>query len=149
MLERSEIILTVAVLVYKDDTVLLVKHGESASHLTDSYGLPGGRIDKGESDEDTAVRELTEETGLQTTKKNLIEFPNNVYHASIPRKGGEIVNFSWRVFIARNFWGELKESTETRPEWIKLSEAEKYNLLPNVQRAIVDGLKFLQRNSKL
>lgn len=149
MVKRSEVVPTVAILVYKDDSVLLVKHKEGASHLTGIYGLPSGRINENESDEDAAVRELREETGFRAEKENLVEFPENIYHASIPRKGGGIVNFSWRVFIAKNFWGDLESSIETQPEWIKLSEVEKYNLLPNVYRAIMDGLKFLQSNFKL
>jgi len=38
-----EIIPTVAVLIIKDDEVLLVKHTEKAGYLTGIYGLPGGR----------------------------------------------------------------------------------------------------------
>lgn len=149
MVKESELVPTVAVLVYKNDNVLLVKHEEGASHLTGVYGLPSGRINENESEDDAAVRELKEETGLQTAKEDLVEFPNNLYYASIPRKGGEIINFSWRVFIAKQFWGNLVGSSEATPEWVRIDELDKYNLLPNVNRVVTDGLKFLQINSKL
>lgn len=134
---------SVAVLAYKDDEVLLVKHGEGASHITNTYGLPGGRVEENESDEDRATKEFKEETGLEVNKEDLINYPNNIYQASIERKGGEIVHFSWHVFIARRFTGQLSRSDETQPEWVRVSVLDDYTLLPNVKKAVVDGLRFL------
>jgi len=55
--------LGVGVLVLKEGKVLI---GERlASHGAGSYSLPGGHMEFGESFEDTARRELTEETGLE------------------------------------------------------------------------------------
>lgn len=137
---------SVAVLAYKGAEVLLVKHREGASHLTNVYGLPGGRVEENESDEDRAAKEFKEETGLEVNREDLINYPNNIYHASIERKGGEVVNFSWRVFIARRFTGELQGSDETQPEWVRTSALDEYTLLPNVKRAIEDGLNFLNNS---
>lgn len=142
---KLKVIPTIAVLSYKNDEVLLVRHGEKASHLTGTYGLPSGRIEDGEDDKTAAEREFKEETGLEITKEDLIDYPRNTYYANIERKGGEITNFSWHVFIAKKFSGQLKESDETKPEWFALSEIRRLNLLPNVGRAIEDGLRFLRK----
>ncbi|HLD06679.1 MAG TPA: NUDIX domain-containing protein [Candidatus Nanoarchaeia archaeon] len=62
----ANIIPTVGVLVYRNGEVLLVQHGAKASHLHGVYGLPAGKLEAGESEEEAAVRELFEETGLKT-----------------------------------------------------------------------------------
>lgn len=139
----KDIVPTVGALVFKDGTVLLVRHKEGASFPTGTYGLPSGRVQDRETESNAAARELKEETGLQAQAEELIEFPHNFYQALLERKGGEILNCSWRVFIARSFSGELKESEETVPEWVSLTKLEELNLIPNVHNAIKAGLKFL------
>lgn len=56
--------------------VLLVKGKKSQK-----WGFPKGHMEEGESEEETALRELSEETGIYWTKSldNRIRFRNNVY----------------------------------------------------------------------
>lgn len=56
--------------------VLLVKGKKSQK-----WGFPKGHMEMGESEEETALRELLEETGICWTKslKHRIRFRNNVY----------------------------------------------------------------------
>ncbi|MBW2978028.1 NUDIX hydrolase [Candidatus Woesearchaeota archaeon] len=133
----EEVIPTVGVLIFKNKEVLLVKHGSSASHLTDTYGIPAGKIEKGETELDAAIRELQEETGLITTKDNLQELPK-VYTAEIKRKDGT-KTFSVKVFLCKKYSGDLIKSDETVPCWIKISDLDKYKLLPNVKQIIIDA----------
>ncbi len=137
--------LSAHVLVFKDDRVLLVKHGDEAGHLTGVYGIPGGRVNEGEDVEDAAVRELLEETGTKVSKEDLQSFPNNQYTADIKRKDGLIRRYMMTVFLCEEFSGEIKVSDETIPEWIEISNLNSYNLLPNVERAIEAGLSFLNK----
>ncbi len=130
---------TVAIIAYDKDKVLLVKHGGKASHLTGVYGLPGGRINNGETEKEAALREFTEETGL-IASENLIEIPKR-YTAEIKRKDGSAKTFSMKVYICKSFSGNLKPTQETIPEWIKTDKLKAYNLLPNVEKAVNDGLK--------
>lgn len=143
-----KVIPSAAVLIIKNGKVLLVKHTEKAGHLTDTYGLPAGRIDSGESERGAAARELLEETGLKSSEKDLIEFEGNYYIAEIDRKGGEKLKFGWRVFLCRDYSGEIKESDETVPVWIQIEELDNYNLLPNTKNVTMAGLKYLQNEAK-
>lgn len=59
------IIPAVSVAVVRGDTVLLVKRGRKPS--AGFYAFPGGRVEPGESDDDAALRELREETGVEAT----------------------------------------------------------------------------------
>lgn len=140
----SKIVQTAAVLVFKENKVLLVKHTEKAGHLTGIYGLPGGKVDEGETEKETAIRELEEETGLIPDRDSFIEYPGNIYYAPIKRKHGKIMNYSWHVFICNNFSGEIRISEETIPEWVEISRLDYYNLLTNTKQAVEDGIKFLQ-----
>jgi len=143
--KNDKIIPTVAVLIIKDDKVLLVRHTKKAGHLTGTYGLPSGRIDENETERRAAVRELLEETGLQTEEDSLIEFPKNFYIADLERKGGKKLKFGWRVFLCRDYKGKIEESEETIPQWVKIEKLDQYNLLPNIKDAVVAAQRSLAK----
>jgi 8-oxo-dGTP diphosphatase len=136
----TDIIRTAGVLIYRDQEVLLVRHGTAAGHLTGVYGLPSGSLKEGETELEAAVRELEEETGLTTSQKDLVELPET-YTAEIQRKDG-VKKFSFKVFLCKRFSGELKETEETTPEWVKISDLKKYKLLPNVEEIVKGGLRY-------
>jgi ADP-ribose pyrophosphatase YjhB (NUDIX family) len=140
----SDVIHTGHALVFQESEVLLVRHGEKADHLTGVYGIPGGRPNEGESILTAAVRELLEETGVRSLEKDLYEFPNNKYTADIKRKDGTIKRFTMTVFLCTDFAGEIKSSLETIPEWVKITDLDNYNLLPNVRNAVLAGAEFLK-----
>lgn len=129
-MQETNIIKTIGVLIIKDDNVLLVRHRKSAEHLNGKYGLPAGRIILGESEKETAKRELKEETGLDVNLDDLILLPKE-WTAKIERKDG-IKEFSLKVFYADKFSGSLINSDETFPEWIVIDDLNNIDLLPNV-----------------
>lgn len=133
----DNIIKTVGVLVIQDAKVLLVEHGETAGHLTGIYGLPAGRPEEGESNEEAALRELEAETGLQSSKEFLEKLPNT-YTATIERKDG-LKTFSIEVYRCKKFWGELISSEETTPEWVDITKIAELHLLPNVQKIVEEN----------
>lgn len=141
----QDIIPTVGVVAISENKVLLVRHEEGAGHITGIYGLPAGRINDDESEQQAAAREFDEETGLSAEDIDFKEFSNNYYIADIPRKDGTIRRFGWRVFKVQNFYGELKSSDETTPEWIEISKVHNLDkdgkLLPNTMAAILEALK--------
>ena len=131
---------SVGVVAVSDNKVLLVQHTDEAEHLTGSYGLPSGRVEPNEADIDAARREFSEETGLSCDAGDLSEFPDNYFEASIPRKDGSGMYFAWRVFKVKKFVGEIKESSETIPEWIEIDMLyaleDENKLLPNTIEAV-------------
>ncbi len=132
---------TTQIVLITNGTVLLVKHGVAAGHLTGVYGLPGGKPSEGEEMQQTVVRELKEETRLTVKIAVLREFEGNRYTADIARKSGEMKRYTMRIFYATIFVGTLKGSVETTPEWIAIDRLSQYNLLPNVEKAVLDVLK--------
>lgn len=130
---------TIGVLVFQNNKVLLVKHTPKAEHLTGVYGLPSGRLKENETFIDAASREIEEETGLKVDVKDLIPL-KTIFHAQIPRKSGEIAKMSWNVFVAIKYNGKVKPSDETTPEWIDINKVDQLPLLPNIKKAISEGL---------
>ena len=128
--QMIKVIPSVAVFIIKDRKVLLVKHTEKAGHLTGTYGLPAGRINPGEREKGTAVRELLEETGFKTSGDKLIEFPKNYYIAELDRKDGMRLKFGWCVFICKRYTSEIRQSDESIPQWVEIDKMDGYNLLP-------------------
>lgn len=131
------------IIAIKDDKVLLVKAGIKSLQADGSIAFPGGHIDPWESEEETARRELTEETGL--TAGAITDFPGNYVEASVERKDGW-VEFSFKVFLSQEFTGELKATDETEPFWADIEEARKMKLYGKNNEILEAAIKFLKLN---
>lgn len=128
---------TVGVVILEGDKVLLVRHLKGGNHITDTYGLPAGRLESGEEHAQGAIRELKEETGLDAKTQDLTRLATE-YHAILKRKTGEEA-MVWTVFKCLKYSGELKDSVETSPEWVEIGRLDSLNLVPNVKNAITQA----------
>jgi len=104
-------------MVTKDNKVLMVKHKMNESEY---FTIPGGGIEKGETAEQAAVRELREECGVcGTIIKKLSEYllPDNmtlsVFHMDI---GGQIPKLGYDPELS----ADAQILTEVR--WLALNE---------------------------
>jgi len=138
-----------AALVVKGNKILMVQEEKESGHLTGIYGIPGGHVNAGELEIETAARELAEETGISAKIEDFEEFPGNYFTAKISRKDGSVVNFGWRVFYCKKFSGELKKGKQTTPYWIDIEKAREMHkerkLLPNIIEALDYYLEFISR----
>lgn len=133
---------SVGVLIIERDKVLLVREEEGSKHLTGVYGVPAGRFEEGESAKEAAARELNEETGLVCLPQDLIELPDK-YTATIERKDGTFKTFTKTLFFCKKYSGELRPSEDTTPFWVEISKLKDYKLLPNIEKMVKDGMKFI------
>ena len=87
------------------------------------WDLPKGKIEKGETNEDAALREVEEETGLKNIK--LKRFLTKTYHTYFdPRKNRKVLKISYWYEMkskAKELSPQLEEGIELA-EWIDLSE---------------------------
>ena len=99
-------------IIVDNNQVLLVKH--NGGH----WGFPKGHVEKNETEEQTAIREVKEETNLD------VEIINNKRYVEeyITNKGREkeVV-----YFIAKKIGGEIKKQEEEIQEikWFNIEEA--------------------------
>lgn len=119
---------SVGVILLDNNKVLLVKHTEKAKHQTGAYGFPAGRVEiaKNETEKQAAVRELFEETGLKISGVDLQEFPGNYVESTLEMKTGP-EDFAYRVFLGKNWSGNLQASEDNIPEWVALDKVESLN----------------------
>jgi len=60
------------VALIRNNKLLLLRRGTTAPWMPGRYCLPGGKLDKGETLMDCALRELYEETGIVTNSNKLM-----------------------------------------------------------------------------
>lgn len=127
----------------KDKKVVVTKYKERNKKMG-YYDIPGGKIEEGETSEQTAIREMKEETGLKVGnlkyKGNMIiEYPNRI--------------FDFDVFITKESEGEPQEFEENTSEWIEINELlQKEKILSNIMildRFFIKGLIDDKYNFKI
>jgi len=101
-----------AIIMFPLDKILLIKR--ATVPFKGYWALPGGRVDTGETVEQTAVREVKEETGLT------VEITGKIgdYHEQGVQDGVKY-NYYPTCFLVKTVGGEIKKQ-ESEIEEIKL-----------------------------
>jgi 8-oxo-dGTP diphosphatase len=107
---------TVAVVEFANKSILLVKR--RTVPFKGYWALPGGRVEAGESVEETVVREVKEETGLDVQiVRKIGEYREKGF------KDGVEYDYSPTCFLVRPVGGEIRKQ-ETEIEEIRLVRLE-------------------------
>ncbi len=102
------------------------------------WDLPKGKIDKGESQEDAAVREVSEECGIPLP--DLQEQLQTTYH-TYEHKGKKVLKPTYWYRMYSSFEGELVPQTEediTEVKWVAVDGLDEIlaNTFPNIRELI-------------
>ena len=128
-MENDSVIISVGALIKKNEKYLIARRANVS--LAGYWEFPGGRVEKGESDEDALKRELKEELNISAKvnsffSSNLHEFPNCKLLRKIYNVNIKDINFELSVH------DEIK--------WITLDEMKNYDFapaeIPNVEKLI-------------
>ena len=117
----------------KDNKVVVINYKE---HDNGYYDIPGGKIEDGETSEETSIREFKEETGITITKQhhighNTIEYPNRI--------------FDFEIYLVDDYYGDPSEFEENDSMWINTDDLyKKDKLFPSIE-----VIKYLKDNMNL
>lgn len=119
---------TTAVVTDEAGRIVLVKRVDNQL-----WALPGGGIELGESIEDTAVREVKEETGLDVEVTGLIGIYTNPNHV-IEYSNGEVRQQFSLCYTTRLIGGELHYDAEsTDIAWVTADQLDDHPMHPSMR----------------
>ena len=117
----------------KDNKVVVINYKQ---HDNGYYDIPGGKIEEGETSEETSIREFKEETGITIKKQhyighNTIEYPDRI--------------FEFDIYLVDDYSGEPLEFEENDSMWINIDDLFKEDrLFPSIE-----VIKYLKDNMNL
>ncbi|MDU1846927.1 MAG: NUDIX hydrolase [Niallia nealsonii] len=97
----------VVILLDKDQKVLL----QERKHPKNVWGLPGGLMEIGESTEETAKREVFEETGLQVTNLQLLSVYSGKDYFAVAANGDPFYTVT-TTYCTSEYEGKLENNHE-------------------------------------
>ena len=121
VLEQMKIIKVVAAILQKEDKILIARK-KQGKPLAGYFEFPGGKIEEGETPEESLIRELMEEMNIKIAVKEYIG-------ESIYDYGNDKV-ISLLGYTAEIIDGEIKLSDHDRYEWVTLEQINNYKIAP-------------------
>lgn len=132
----------VVIIVNDHNEILLQQRPESL------WGLPGGLMDLGESMEETAIREVREETGLNVENLSLLQlFSGKEFF--VEAKNGDQFYAITAVYLTKDYSGQLTTiSEETLSAKFFPIDNLPDGLIANYQKYIEPFKQMLRANNK-
>ncbi|UCD96332.1 MAG: NUDIX hydrolase [Candidatus Bathyarchaeota archaeon] len=127
----------VGAIIITEGRILLVKRGTEPGKC--KWSIPGGLVKLGESVQETATREVKEESNLNVDAYSLIDVVNNLEKDS---NGNLLYHFVIIDFFMKLKSGVLAAGSDAlMARWVPFDEVEEYNLTSNFR-------DFFRRNRK-
>ena len=124
----NQIILTNMCMLYKEDHSFLVI--DRLKKDWPGINFPGGHIETNESVEESVIREMKEETGLNVHSLEFVTY----YEWNMIEEG---VRHLCLLFRSKDFDGTLKSSLEGKVFFIKKDELQNYLLSTDFDKILV------------
>ena len=100
----------------------LILRRSATSNKPGLWNLPGGGMEKGETTEQSAIRELFEETGLR---------PLTIHHF----KTVDGKNRSYHTYISEGYIGDISLDLKENDKyaWVSIEDLDQYDYVPRVR----------------
>jgi 8-oxo-dGTP pyrophosphatase MutT (NUDIX family) len=124
--------------------VVLIAVGEKRR-----WQLPKGLVNRGEDPEQTALREVREETGIESALLNPIDKIEYWYYGSSESKRirfHKIVHFYLLKFLSGSTNDHDQEVEEAR--WVEIDEAQRLLAFKSEKEVVVKAKNMIQKDTK-
>lgn len=105
------------------------------------WELPGGKMEFGESPEETVKREVFEETGFDVEVKKIIPY-TNVSVWEYEEYLQHTVIFSYICELKDNNSKTNNDKRINMHKWIDKNQIDNYDFLPGAKEAIIEAIKI-------
>jgi len=127
----------VGALIIHDGRILLERRGNPPGR--GQWSVPGGLVELGEAAEQTVLREVKEETGLEVEKPEHVDVVDDV---QLDEEGRVKYHFVIIDYLVKLKAGKLRAASDAAElQWVPFGEVGKYDLTPTFRA-------FFQRNQK-
>jgi ADP-ribose pyrophosphatase YjhB (NUDIX family) len=129
----------IGIVLLRGEEVLLIRRGKPPAK--GAWALPGGSQELGETAEETARRELLEETGLECGPLTLVGHVDSIH-----RDHEERIQFHYTIldFAARYIGGEAKPGDDASDiAWVRIEQFDDYALWDEARRIILKAFSLL------
>jgi mutator protein MutT len=134
-------IVGVGAIIIRDGKILLEKRKNEPGK--GKWSIPGGLVELGESLEETVLREVKEETGLDVEKPELIDVVSNIDLDEDNRIKYHFVIVDYFVKLMGGTPEAMSDAEEIR--MVRLDEVEKYDLTKTFRAFFERNREKLQR----
>jgi len=111
-------------LIEKDGKILMGNKASGVGPYPDTWRLPGGGIEEGETPEDAVKREVMEEVGLEVLEVEKI----GIYEDEEPNKNGEMIHYVFNMFKVKISGNEKVSEEFPEINWIEKDKLNEYPL---------------------
>jgi len=110
----------VAAIIKKNEKILIARR-KKGKHLELKWEFPGGKVEDGESEENTLKRELFEEFGI---KVKVHQFVTESFYDY------EHIKINLRAYVVEHLEGDFNLLDHDKVLWINIEDQEKYDFAP-------------------
>jgi 8-oxo-dGTP diphosphatase len=131
--KQKPIIKAASACVWRGDDVLLIQRASKLGH--GRWSLPGGKQEAGETDVETAHRELLEETSVTAALHQSL----GIFHID----AGDVI-YAIHSYSGEYVGGDAKAGSDAGAvAWVNYTKLSDYDLAPNIQDAVTLSRKLL------
>ena len=127
---------------------LVLKWRNSQNHVL--YTIPKGHIENNETPIEAALREISEETGLQQRFFEVIKFIKKISFSFTARhlEGNPTVDKDVHVFLVK-YTGTFNPRVQRKErfvgyDWVEMKDLKKLNMKPNISEIVQANKGFLE-----
>ncbi len=119
----KKILLVAAVALVDSDNRVLLAQRPPGKALAGTWEFPGGKVEPGETPEETVVREVREEIGVETKIACLapLTFASHTY---------ETFHLLMPLYVCRRFWGIPEPREGQVLKWVRPKDMRNYPMPP-------------------